>query len=419
MPTVNNNTPTLRFPEFKEEWELKKLGKMAEFKAGYAFKSELMLSEKNNYQLLKMSNVYQNELRLDRNSSYWENIDIKQKEFLLKSGDTILTLTGTVGKQDYGYSVQIKEDNKYLLNQRLVLLRGVNNKSNSDFISYIVSNEKFLYFFFAEAKGGTGNQTNVSTEDVKNIHLNFPTLPEQQKIATFLTAVDEKLQALKQKKSLLEQYKKGVMQKIFSQELRFKDDNGNEFADWEEKKLGEVADFYKGKGLPKSDIVENGKFKCLHYGELFTKYKESIVNILSSTDAFDKPFLSIANDVLMPTSDVTPNGLATASCINEDDVILGGDVLVIRQKIKVFEGLFFSYYVNQYREKVMKLVSGSTVFHLYGSDMKKLEIQLPCLEEQTKIATFLSTIDEKINRCQAQITNTEVWKKGLLQGMFV
>ena len=209
------------------------------------------------------------------------------------------------------------------------------------------------------------------------------------------------------------------MQKIFSQELRFKDDNGNEFPDWEEKKLGEVADFYKGKGLPKSDIVENGKFKCLHYGELFTKYKESIVNILSSTDAFDKPFLSIANDVLMPTSDVTPNGLATASCINEDDVILGGDVLVIRQKIKVFEGLFFSYYVNQYREKVMKLVSGSTVFHLYGSDMKKLEILIPCLEEQTKIATFLSAIDEKINQCQAQITNTEVWKKGLLQRMFV
>ena len=67
----------------------------------------------------------------------------------------------------------------------------------------------------------------------------------------------------------------------------------------------------------------------------------------------------------------------------------------------------------------MKLVSGSTVFHLYGSDMKKLEILIPCLEEQTKIATFLSAIDEKINQCQAQITNTEVWKKGLLQRMFV
>ena len=211
-----NNVPKLRFPEFSDAWEVKKLGKMADFKAGYAFKSEQMLSEKSNFQLLKMSNVYKNELRLDRNSSYWESINDKEKEFLLKEGDTILTLTGTVDKQDYGYSIQIKENNKYLLNQRLVLLREIQNVSCNDFISQLISNEKFLFYFFGEAKGGTGNQTNVGTEDVKNIQLFFPTLPEQQKIANFLSTVDEKLQALKKKKSLLETYKKGVMQKLFS-----------------------------------------------------------------------------------------------------------------------------------------------------------------------------------------------------------
>jgi type I restriction enzyme S subunit len=254
-----------------------------------------------------------------------------------------------------------------------------------------------------------------------------PSLPEQTKIATFLTAVDEKLTALKQKKTLLEQYKKGVMQQIFSQELRFKDDtstslgtgSGNDFPDWEEKKLGEVASFFKGKGLPKSDMNLHGKYKCIHYGELFTKYDESITNIISRTDIFEKPFLSIVNDVLMPTSDVTPNGLATASCINEDDVILGGDILVIRQARKVFQGLYFSYFVNQHKPQIMKLVSGSTVYHLYGSDMKNLKLSLPCLEEQTKIANFLSSIDEKINHCQSQIEKATIWKKGLLQQLFV
>ena len=172
MKNSQNNAPALRFSEFTEGWVMKKLGEVVEFKAGYAFKSEDMLSEKSTYQLLKMSNVYQSELRLDRNPSYWKVIDAKQKEFLLKKGDSILTLTGTVGKRDYGYSVSIKEDDKYLLNQRLVLLREKKGKSINGFISHILANERFLFYFFGEAKGGTGNQTNVGTEDVKNIQIN-------------------------------------------------------------------------------------------------------------------------------------------------------------------------------------------------------------------------------------------------------
>jgi len=121
----------------------------------------------------------------------------------------------------------------------------------------------------------------------------------------------------------------------------------------------------------------------------------------------------------MPTSDVTPNGLATASCINESDVILGGDVLVIRQKVKLFDGIFFSYYISQNRNKVMKLVSGSTVYHLYGSDMKNLQIEIPSLPEQQKIAHFLSGIDEKIENTHQEKIQMQNFKKGLLQQMFV
>ncbi|ROH85596.1 hypothetical protein EGI15_23155, partial [Chryseobacterium cucumeris] len=189
--------PNLRFPGFEEEWEVKKLGDIIEFKAGYAFKSENMLSEKSNYQLLKMSNVYQNELRLDRNASYWENINDKVKEFLLRKGDSVLTLTGTVGKKDFGYSVMINEDDKYLLNQRLVLLREKKGKSINGYISQILLSERFLFYFFAEAKGGTGNQTNVGVEDIKNIQLYFPIIFEQQKIADFLEIIDTRIQTQK------------------------------------------------------------------------------------------------------------------------------------------------------------------------------------------------------------------------------
>jgi type I restriction enzyme S subunit len=105
--------------------------------------------------------------------------------------------------------------------------------------------------------------------------------------------------------------------------------------------------------------------------------------------------------------------------LNEDKVILGGDVLIIRQKQKILDGVYFAYHVSNSKKEIMRLVSGSTVYHLYGSDMKTLLIRLPCLEEQQKIATYLSRIDTKIEAVNNQITQNQTFKKGLLQQMFV
>ncbi|MGL3081880.1 restriction endonuclease subunit S [Acinetobacter baumannii] len=111
--------PKLRFKEFDGNWDIYALEDQIDFLAGYAFDSKLMSNDIQKYQLIKMSNVYQNQLDLTRNSSYWEKIDKKTEKFLLKKGDIVLTLTGTVGKTDYGYNVEIKENDKFLLNQRL------------------------------------------------------------------------------------------------------------------------------------------------------------------------------------------------------------------------------------------------------------------------------------------------------------
>lgn len=140
--------------------------------------------------------------------------------------------------------------------------------------------------------------------------------------------------------------------------------------DWEVVKLGEIARFLKGTGLPKSELVDGGKNRCIHYGQLFTVYGPRIEHIHSSTN-FDGPIQSDANDVLMPTSDVTPNGLATANCILESGIVLGGDILIIRSRDKLLNGVFFAYLITIMRDQVMQLVTGSTVYHLYGSDMAK------------------------------------------------
>jgi len=184
---------------------------------------------------------------------------------------------------------------------------------------------------------------------------------------------------------------------------------------WEVKKLGEIANFYKGRGLSKSEIKESGKFKCIHYGELFTKYGHRIFNIISYTDKKEDSFHSSVNDVLMPTSDVTPNGLATASCIMENGVIIGGDVLVIRLNSNTMNGVFLSYFIDKNREEVMKLVSGSTVYHLYGSDIKKLSITYPSIEEQERITNALSDMELELNTLNQKLTKAKDLKQGMMQ----
>lgn len=403
--------PQLRFQEFNGEWELNKLGEVAQFKAGYAFKSQQMLSKKSTYQLLKMSNVYQNELRLDRNPSFWKTIDAKQKEFLLKKGDSILTLTGTVGKKDYGYSIQIEDDNKYLLNQRLVLLRAIQSKSDNGFINYLLSTEKFLFYFFAEAKGGTGNQTNVSTEDVKNIKLNIPTLPEQQKIASFLSAVDEKIQQLSRKKELLEQYKKGVMQQLFSGKLRFKDESGNDYADWEEKKLGDFCTFFSG-GTPTSTNQKfySGTIPFIGSGNI---YDSEVFNFISE-EALNSSSAKIVEkgDLLYALYGANSGELA----ISKMNGAINQAILCIRNE-QCIEYLYYILLLNK-DNIVAKYLQGGQG-NLSAQIIKKLKYKFPLIPEQQKIANFLSSIDSKIESVNQQLAQTQTFKKSLLQQMFV
>ncbi len=188
--------------------------------------------------------------------------------------------------------------------------------------------------------------------------------------------------------------------------------------EWKKMQLGDVAIFYKGKGLPKSAISSEGQFPCIHYGELFTQYSEVIENVKSRTNLSDGCFRSIENDVIMPTSDVTPKGLAKASCVNLSDIILGGDILVIRTNKSQVSGEYLSRLIRHSEKKVLQLVSGSTVFHLYASSLEKLTISLPLFKEQQKIADCLSSIDELITAQTNKIAALKTHKKGLMQQLF-
>ena len=287
-------------------------------------------------------------------------------------------------------------------NDGIAALLNFDSNTNKVFVTYYLNT---LTKRLREVTAMGNDQPNLNKERIGNISIPFPpTIEEQTAIATALTEADALISGIEKLIAKKRDIKQGAMQKLLSPT-----------EGWEVKKLGEIACFYKGRALPKSHLKENGKYKCIHYGELFTKYKELISNILSYTDENENVFFSVSNDVLMPTSDVTPNGLATASCIKEDGIILGGDILVIRLSQTVLDGVFFSYLISHNRDQVLKLVSGSTVYHLYGSDMKNLEFRMPSIVEQTRIATLLSDMDAEIAALEKKLEKYRSLKQGMMQ----
>ncbi|PQJ08800.1 restriction endonuclease subunit S [Flavipsychrobacter stenotrophus] len=187
--------------------------------------------------------------------------------------------------------------------------------------------------------------------------------------------------------------------------------------EWEEKKLGDVAKFSKGKGISKSDIEEGGTIECIRYGELYTHYKEVIIEVKSRTNV-DKSNLvfSEANDVIIPSSGETQIDIATASCVLNSGVALGGDLNIIKTDNN---GVFLSYYLNSKKKmEIANLAQGISVVHLYSSQLASLKMNFPCLAEQDKIASFLSLLNERIQTQNKIIDSLETLIKGLSEKLF-
>lgn len=184
---------------------------------------------------------------------------------------------------------------------------------------------------------------------------------------------------------------------------------------WKVVRLGDVCDFYKGKGISKDDISENG-ISCIRYGELYTTYSERIDEIYSKTNLNPSElFLSKCNDIIIPCSGETAQDIAKASCVLLDGIALGGDLNVLRTREN---GIFLSYYLNVIAKKdIAKIAQGVSIVHLYASELKNLKIKIPSVDEQKKIVEILSTWDEAINLTINLIESKKQFKKALMQNL--
>ena len=174
--------------------------------------------------------------------------------------------------------------------------------------------------------------------------------------------------------------------------LRFPEFQG----EWKEEHLSDIADLYKGTGISKDQLSDEGE-PCILYGELYTKYKsETIEKVISKTNIDNTKLVrSKANDVIIPCSGETAEDIATARCVLNDNILLGGDLNIIR--LHGYDGTFMSYQLNGKRKyDIAKVAQGVSVVHLYGEHLKGVKTINPCLEEQKKIASLLFLLDERI-----------------------
>ena len=311
----------------------------------------------------------------------------------------------------YGTGGLMRHVNKYLYDGESIL---IGRKGTIDKPKYI--NEKFWTvdtLFYTEIEEsivplflyqhalevnwlGLNEATGVpslNTTSIYNIDISIPSKEEQTKIASFLSAVDEKISQLTKKHELLSQYKQGMMQKLFSQQVRFKADDGSEFGEWDQLKFKDVIKIKYGKDhkkLDDGDIPVLGTGGVMRYVDSYLYEGESI--LIGRKGTIDKPRFISGKFWTVDTLFYTEIG----------------------EKILpkfAFQQLLLVNWLN--------LNEATGVPSLNTTSIGNIELKVPCLAEQTKIANVLSAIDQKIEVVSKQIEQAKTWKKGLLQQMFV
>lgn len=388
----------LRFPEFIESWSAKKLSDVIAFMdSGWSPMCESYPAGEDEWGVLKTTSTTWN--GFDDNENKKLPLKLKPRpKYEVQKNDILITRAGPTERVGVVCHVN-KTRSKLILSDKLIRIKTKKSVS-SKFLAILLGSSKTQNHLVSRKSGLASAQTNISQSILLELNLDVPDYEEQTKIANFLTAIDEKISLLTQKHDLLTQYKKGVMQQIFSQELRFKDEDGKDFPEWEEVSLENVLDY-----------------------EQPTKY---LVSSTEYSDSFKTPVLTAGKTFILGYTDET-----TGICDEGLPVIIFDDFTT------AFKFVPFPFKAKSSAMKLLRKKANVNIYYVYSamqlidfpsgdehkrywiSEYSKVIIPLPCEKEQTKIANFLTAIDDKITATQSQLKAVKQYKQGLLQQMFV
>jgi type I restriction enzyme, S subunit len=416
-------TPKLRFKEFKGNWTSKKIEDITEkVNSGKTPLGGESVYVSSGVLFIRSQNVLDSHLSLDNVTYIPEDVNSSMLNSVVNPKDILLNITGA----SLGRSCVVPESFTIgNVNQHVCIVR-LDSNNDPYFLQPIFASKKGQNLF-ESLQTGSGRE-GLNFQSIKSISLAFPSLPEQQKIASFLSAVDEKIQQLTHKKELLEQYKKGVMQQLFSpsglgfvgledyrinadqtnpsiqksyksqyRQLRFKDENGKAYPKWEEKRLGEITTISTGASN-RQDSGLDGKY-------VFFDRSQDIRT--SSRFLFDGEAIIVPGE----GQEFIPKYFIGKFDLHQRTYAV--------MNFKVSVGKYLYYFIYQSQRHFTNQAVGSTVKSLRMPIFESMKVNLPSSGEQQKIASFLTALDAKIESVATQITHTQTFKKGLLQQMFV
>jgi len=392
---MSDCVPKIRFSDFSDNWRHRPIDEILDLSV-----SPIKMSDEATYSLIT---VRRGNGGIDRRN-FSEGIKVLVKsQFLVETNDFVISKRQIVHQ---ACGLVPEELNGSIVSNEYNVFKP-STDANIVYFDYFCKRPEMKHQFYLSSVGVHLEKMLFKTNDWLKRRFYFPTLPEQTKIADFLTSVDKRIEHLTQKKSLLEQYKKGAMQQLFTQAIRFKDDDGNDFPDWEEKKLGDVSLCLDNLRKP-LNATEREKIK----GDI-PYYGANGIQGYVNDFIFNEELILLAEDGGNFNEFATrpiAQRIRSKSWVNNH-----AHVLKANPSETTSPFLFYSLV----HKDIRKYINGSSRAKLNKGDMLSIDLEVPTLTEQTKIADFLTAIDSKIESVANQITETQTFKKGLLHQMFV
>lgn len=402
--------PSIRFPTFKEPWRATTLGEYFTFKNGVNAEKGMYGSGRKFINVMDV--IAHAPITHD---SIIGSVEISDKDFAkneVKYGDVLFQRSSET-------RAEVGQSNVYLDKPPVTfggfVIRGrPKTEIEPRYFDALLKTASVRKDMTSRSGGSTRYNIGQESLEVVQIHV-CPTADEQEKIADFLGAVDERIRLLQRRRDALARYKTGMMQRLFDQSLRFTRDDGTAFPDWVEKPLAEIASVVGG-GTPDTNVKSywGGNIPWFTPTEIKSKYLGSSARMLTPEGLKNSSakLLPIGTLLLSTRASVGDVGIALRECTTNQ----GFQSLVMKGP-NVNE--FWYQWILQHKKKFVRRAAGSTFLEINKTEVSKIRAETPHPDEQRKIADFLGALDDKIVGISAQIDHMQTFKKGLLQKMFV
>ena len=405
------NVPKLRFEGYNEEWKKIKLGEHLNICRGASPRpiEKYITMQSNGINWIKIGDISPKENVIKTTKEKITEEGAKHSRYVRK-GDLILSNSMSFGRP---YILEIDG----CIHDGWLLIQDLEKLFDKKYLCYLLDSDTVKHQYRKYAAGGV--VINLNSELVRSVSVFIPKVQEQEKIASFLTLIDKKIEKQKELIELLKKYKRGLLSQIFSQKLRFKDDNENNYPDWEEKTLGEVTNNIS-YGLNATAKKYDGKNKYIRITDIDeTTGKYNKIDIVSpDCDLSDEYKLKI-NDLLFARTGAS-TGKTYLYDENDGEMYFAG--FLIKFSIKEEYCSDFVFYITQtynYKKWVSIMSARSGQPGINAKEYSKYKFFCPVLEEQVKISNIISKLDNIIEKENLQLNLYNDYKKGLLQQMFI